>query len=80
MNWYGVRINAEDDWLNAFVFDPGFSGTDMGVHAARTFGFPEATLIAPKEALDGMFQVLQSTTKEKHGGKLVSYTSEIQDW
>ncbi|MBE3045416.1 hypothetical protein IMZ48_23275 [Candidatus Bathyarchaeota archaeon] len=80
LNWYGVRINAEDDWLNAFVFNPGFSTTDMGVAAARAYGFTEDALLTPGEALDGMFRVLQTTTKEEHGGKLVRYTGEVDDW
>ena len=80
LNWYGVRINAEDEWLNVFVLEPGFSATDMGIHAVGVFGFPPETLIKPEEAIDGMFQVFQTATKEKHGGKLISYTGEVLDW
>ncbi|SPN99225.1 related to ketoreductase [Cephalotrichum gorgonifer] len=80
LNWYGIRINAEDEWLNTFVLDPGFSSTDMGIHAARTFGYPDEVLISPDDAVDGMFEVFQTASKEEHGGRLVSYTGEIQEW
>lgn len=30
VNWFIVRINSEDAWLNAFVMDPGWVQTDLG--------------------------------------------------
>lgn len=79
VNWYGVRINAEDEWLNTFVLDPGFVQTDMGNAAAQTFGLEEASTTVD-ESVDGLFQVLTTATKEKYGGKLVLYTGEVQGW
>ncbi|KAI0966011.1 hypothetical protein F4678DRAFT_484559 [Xylaria arbuscula] len=77
--WYGVRINAEEEWLNTFVLDPGWAQTDMGNDAARLWGLKEAT-ITVDESVDGLFQVLRTTSKEKHGGKPVLYTGEVQEW
>ncbi|KAI0803420.1 hypothetical protein GGR55DRAFT_682755 [Xylaria sp. FL0064] len=77
--WYGVRINAEEDWLNTIVLDPGWAQTDMGNSAASRWGLQEAPLTVD-EVTDGMFQVLRTTTKEKHGGKPVLYTGEVQEW
>ncbi len=77
--WYGIRINAEEEWLNTFVFDPGWVQTDMGNAAASRLGL-EAAPLSVDEATDGMFQVLRTTTKEKHGGKAVLYTGEVQEW
>ncbi|KAI0485849.1 putative NADPH-dependent 1-acyl dihydroxyacetone phosphate reductase [Xylaria cf. heliscus] len=77
--WYGIRINAEEEWLNTFVIDPGWVQTDMGNDAARRWGLKEATL-GIDEAMDGVFQVLRTATKEKYGGKPVLYTGEVQDW
>ena len=79
VNWYGVRINAEDKWLNTFVLDPGFVQTDMGNEGARIFGMEQA-LTTVDESVGGMFQVLTTATKEKYGGKMVLYTGEIQVW
>lgn len=79
MNWYGIRINAEDEWLSTFVLDTGFVQTDMDNTAARTFGMDKASLTTD-ESVDGMFQVLTMATKEKYGGKVVLYTGEIQAW
>lgn len=77
--WYGVRINAEDEWLNSFVLDPGFVQTEMGNLGARTFGMAEAPNTV-EESTAGMYNVLNTGTKEKYGGKCVLFTGEIQDW
>ncbi|KAI0424637.1 hypothetical protein F5Y09DRAFT_335601 [Xylaria sp. FL1042] len=77
--WYGVRIDAEEEWLNTLVLDPGWAQTDMGNDAARRWGLKEATLTVD-EVTDGMFEVLRTTTKETHGGKAVLYTGEVQEW
>ncbi|KAF2965629.1 hypothetical protein GQX73_g7941 [Xylaria multiplex] len=65
--WYGIRINAEEEWLNTFIVDPGFVQTDMGNDAARRLGFKEDALLTIDESMGSLFQVLRTTTKEKHG-------------
>ncbi|KAH8160712.1 hypothetical protein CIB48_g7529 [Xylaria polymorpha] len=77
--WYGARINAEEEWLNTFVIDPGWVQTEMGNDAARRWGLKEATL-GVDEAMDGVFRVLRTATKEKYGGRAVLYTGEVQEW
>ncbi|KAL2127945.1 hypothetical protein VTI74DRAFT_9935 [Chaetomium olivicolor] len=79
LNWYGVRINAEDEWLTAFILDPGWVQTDMGNRAARAWGMGEAP-VELNDSADGMFKVLTTATKETLGGKLVLYTGEIREW
>ncbi|TDZ25141.1 Norsolorinic acid ketoreductase nor1 [Colletotrichum orbiculare MAFF 240422] len=76
LNWFGVRINAEEDWLNAWVLGPGFVQTDLGNSGARFFGLEEAPL-SVDESCDGMMRVIATSTKERHGGKMVSYDGEI---
>lgn len=79
LNWYGIRINAEEEWLTAFIMDPGWVQTDMGNRAAEVWGMG----VAPDKAddsVDGMFKVLTTATKETHGGRLVLHTGEIQGW
>lgn len=79
VNWYGVRINAEDDWLNTFVLDPAWVQTDMGDEAARLWGLKSAPTTVD-EACDGLYKVLTTGTKEEYGGKVVMYTGEVQVW
>lgn len=77
--WYAVRLNAEDEWLNPFVLDPGWTQTEMGNLSAQLFGFESApTTIA--DSCDGLVKMLQTATKEVHGGKMMLYTGEILDW
>ncbi|RYP24619.1 hypothetical protein DL765_000445 [Monosporascus sp. GIB2] len=77
LQWYGVRINAEDEWLNTFILDPGWVQTDMGTAAAKSFGV-EGAPTTIEDSVDGMVQVLTTATKDKYGGKVVLYTGEPQ--
>jgi norsolorinic acid ketoreductase len=80
VNWYGVKINAEEEWLNCFILDPGWASTDMGNRAAQIWGFGEKAPGDPDESVDGMFKVLTTATKEACGGRIVSFTGEIKEW
>ncbi|KAK4068254.1 uncharacterized protein Triagg1_7497 [Trichoderma aggressivum f. europaeum] len=76
VNFYGVKINSEDEWLTAFVLEPGFVQTDMGNFAADLFGIGKAPLKI-EESVGGLFKVITTATKETHGGKVVLYTGDI---
>lgn len=80
LNWYGVRINAEDDWLNSFILDPGWVQTDMGNAGAKNFGMGEEAPTTVDESCDGLFKVLTTATKERYGGKIVLFDGEVQIW
>ncbi|KAI2463054.1 NAD(P)-binding protein [Annulohypoxylon bovei var. microspora] len=79
VNWFVVRINAEDEWLNTFALGPGWVQTELGNTGARGLGFEKAP-VSVEESLDGMMRMLAITSKEKHGGKMVSYDGEVSDW
>jgi hypothetical protein len=40
----------------------------------------EKLMIGVEESCDGMMNVLATTTKAKHGGKLVLYTGDAIPW
>ncbi|KAM0143232.1 hypothetical protein ACHAP3_001365 [Botrytis cinerea] len=84
VNWLTVRINAEDDWLNAFVVAPGWVTTELGYEGAKGLGFDDEfikqNMISPDVSCDGMMEVLGVTSKEKHGGKMVIYDGSIWEW
>ncbi|KAK0639653.1 hypothetical protein B0T16DRAFT_383366 [Cercophora newfieldiana] len=78
LHWYGIRINAENDWLNTLIVDPGWVKTEMGNEGARILmGLAEAPG-SVEETINGTYNLLATTTKEKHGGKVVLYTGEVQ--
>ncbi|KAJ7449396.1 hypothetical protein B0H11DRAFT_2202080 [Mycena galericulata] len=79
VNWFTIRIDAEDEWLNAFVMIPGWVQTDMGNAGARYFGMKEAQ-VTVDDSCDGMVQLYATSTKAKHGGKMVLYDGEIMSW
>ncbi|KAE8356206.1 hypothetical protein BDV28DRAFT_145391 [Aspergillus coremiiformis] len=79
INWYGVRINAEDKWLNTFVLDPGWVQTDMGNSAARAWGL-DSPPVTVEVSTGGMVDVIVQGTKEQYGGRVVSYDGVVQEW
>ena len=80
VNWYTLKINLEDTWLNAFVLDPGFVLTDAGKEAAGSLGVPLEALAPIEDVSTGIYNVLSGATKAKFGGKVVLHTGEIQGW
>ncbi|THV45522.1 hypothetical protein BGAL_0479g00080 [Botrytis galanthina] len=84
VNWLTVRINAEDDWLNAFVMAPGWVATDLGYEGAQSLGFDDdfinQNLISTNVSCDGMMKVYADSSKERHGGKMVMYDGSIGGW
>ncbi|KAK0739426.1 hypothetical protein B0T21DRAFT_409776 [Apiosordaria backusii] len=79
LNWYGVRLHREEDWLTSFIIDPGWVRTEMGNWAAQLWGVGQANLEID-ESVDGMVEVVKKATRERYGGRLVEYTGKIQDW
>ncbi|KAH8424230.1 uncharacterized protein LDX57_001988 [Aspergillus melleus] len=79
VNWYGVRINAEEEWLNTFVIEPGWAKTDMGNSAAQLWGLEEAP-DSVEDVCDGIVKLVQEGKKEEFGGKVVKYTGEVLEW
>ncbi|KAG8157440.1 hypothetical protein KVR01_012824 [Diaporthe batatas] len=79
VNWLTIRINTEDEWLNAWVINPGWVQTDLGNAGARALGL-ESAFISVDESCDGMVKVIASSTKEKYGGKKVTYNGDIEVW
>ncbi|KAI1452122.1 NAD(P)-binding protein [Annulohypoxylon moriforme] len=78
LHWFIVRINAENEWLNAFALNPGWVQTELGNNGARGLGLEKAP-VGLEESLDGMMKMLAITNKGKHGGKTVSYDGEVSD-
>lgn len=72
-------MNAEEDWLNAWVLIPGWVQTDLGNAGARGLGLEKA-YIGVDESCDGMMEVLAAATKEKYGGKMVAYNGNFSGW
>ncbi|TGO19977.1 hypothetical protein BPAE_0325g00040 [Botrytis paeoniae] len=84
VNWLAVRINAEEDWLNAFVMAPGWIATELGYEGAKGLGldddFMKQNLISTDVSCDGMMKVYADSSKEEYGGKMVMYDGSIGGW
>ncbi|KAK8074176.1 hypothetical protein PG994_005075 [Apiospora phragmitis] len=76
VSWDTIRINAEDDWLNAFILVPGSVLPDLGDWGARALGM-ERAFITVKESCDSMIHVLDKSSKEQNGGKMVDWNGDI---
>ncbi|CAA9962822.1 hypothetical protein CFE70_006248 [Pyrenophora teres f. teres 0-1] len=80
LNWYTIRINAEDEWLNCFSIDPGHVSTDLGDGAAQAVGIGEKAPLSVKDSCEGMMQLFAKASKKEFGGKLIVYTGEVSSW
>ncbi|KAL6172596.1 hypothetical protein ACJQWK_01745 [Exserohilum turcicum] len=80
INWYTIRINAEEEWLNCFTIDPGHVSTDLGDGAAMAVGMGEKAPLSVKDSCEGMMKLLARATKKEFGGKLMVYTGEVSQW
>ncbi|KAL1869376.1 hypothetical protein Daus18300_005588 [Diaporthe australafricana] len=79
LNWFTIRINEEDDWLNAWVMNPGWVQTELGNTGARALGL-ESAYITVDESCNGMVKTIASSSKGTFGGKKVLYTGHIEAW
>ncbi|OTA64295.1 NAD(P)-binding protein [Hypoxylon sp. EC38] len=79
MHWLTKKINAEEEWLNALVIDPGFVQTDLGNFAARLAGLEKA-FVTVEDSAAGVVKVIDGATKESHGGRFWNYTGEEVAW
>ncbi|KAK0622330.1 putative NADPH-dependent 1-acyl dihydroxyacetone phosphate reductase [Immersiella caudata] len=74
--WYALRIHSEEEWLSSLVIDPGWVKTEMGNSGAVQFGLKEA-YGEVEDAVNGIYNLTTTATREKFGGKLVQYDGEI---
>lgn len=70
----------EDPWLNAFVLNPGLVSTEGVSDVAGSLGLDLESMDRPDDVARGLLKVLSDATKERVGGKIVSYTGKIEAW
>ncbi|RYP05676.1 hypothetical protein DL764_003646 [Monosporascus ibericus] len=79
IHWLTKKMNAEEERLNAFVINPGFCQTDLGNRAAHLIGMEKA-FVPVEESVPKLVELIDSATKESHGGRLWNYTGEEMAW
>ncbi|KAI1102856.1 NAD(P)-binding protein [Jackrogersella minutella] len=80
-HWVTKRINAEEDWLTAFVIHPGLVDTDMGQAVMNGLGMAGSiSIITTDESCGGMVGLIDVATKESHGGRFWDYDGERESW
>ncbi|KAL7627040.1 hypothetical protein AAE478_003816 [Parahypoxylon ruwenzoriense] len=81
VHWLTKRMDAEEDWLTAFVVSPGWVPTRMGLASADGVGLPRERMnLSLDESCDGMKKVIDAATKESHGGRFWSYDGQQESW
>ncbi|KAK7934993.1 hypothetical protein PG985_000488, partial [Apiospora marii] len=61
--WYTKRMNAAEETITAFVVDPGWSNTDMGIYSAGLSGLSRAPY-QPDDSCDGIMRIVDTATIE----------------
>ena len=72
-------MNAEEEKLTAFVVNPGFAKTELGNTGAQFFGMAEA-IVEVEDSCRGVVQLIDTATKESHGGKLFDFKDGLLPW
>ncbi|KAF7177622.1 hypothetical protein CNMCM7691_005951 [Aspergillus felis] len=78
-HWYTKAISTEDPWLAAFAVDPGWVQTDIGNRGAAVFGFEKAAMTV-EESATGVVNVIDSSTRKTHSGKLFKCDGDERLW
>ncbi|PYI07232.1 putative NADPH-dependent 1-acyl dihydroxyacetone phosphate reductase [Aspergillus sclerotiicarbonarius CBS 121057] len=79
-HWYTKAISNEDPWLTAFPLDPGWVRTDIGRRGAEWFGVDLTPAITVEESATGLVNVIDTSTRETHSGKLFKYNGNEEPW
>ncbi|KAI0380234.1 Nor-1 [Hypomontagnella monticulosa] len=79
VNYLVRRAHAENDWLTAFLLEPGVIQTDMGNSSCRHFGWPEAP-IKVQDSVDGLLKQIDGSSRESTGGKFIDYLGAEQQF
>ncbi|MCJ1396574.1 hypothetical protein MMC18_009465 [Xylographa bjoerkii] len=73
------KIHLENEWLVAFVLDPGFVQTDMGNMGAVAVGLAEAPTTI-KDSVDYLITTIDGSTRDKTSGHFPSIAGGDFAW
>ncbi|KAI0475392.1 Nor-1 [Xylariaceae sp. FL0804] len=79
VNYVVRRAHVENDWLQAFLLEPGVIQTDMGNSSCQQFGWPEAP-IKVSDSVDGLLKQIDGSSREATSGKFFDYLGEQQEF
>ncbi|KAF4549137.1 Short chain dehydrogenase-like protein 6 [Elsinoe fawcettii] len=80
LNWMVQRVNLEEDWLTAFVFNPGLVVTDMGKSFGKGMDIMELGAITVEKTTSSMAQIIDEATRESRGGKFLQWNGQDLPW
>ncbi|KAI0197880.1 Nor-1 [Astrocystis sublimbata] len=72
VNYLVRRAHVENDWLQAFLLEPGVIQTDMGNEGSQYFGWPEAP-IKVADSCAGLLKQIDESSREKTSGNFFDY-------
>ncbi|KAF5511433.1 Norsolorinic acid ketoreductase nor1 [Colletotrichum siamense] len=78
-HWLTKAIHREEPELVAFPIDPGWVQTDLGNNGAHYFGHEQAPLKV-EDVTEGIVKVVDSATRDSHGGKLIQWDGAVLPW
>ncbi|WVQ81964.1 hypothetical protein IAT38_004091 [Cryptococcus sp. DSM 104549] len=79
VNYLVRSIHFEEPTLTAFTVHPGMVATDMGNAAAARFGLPSAPQTVDEIAPQVVY-VIDSATRETHGGYMWHFDGKKGEW
>ncbi|KAL4950793.1 hypothetical protein BDW69DRAFT_201912 [Aspergillus filifer] len=82
LNWLtrALHFQHEKDGLVAFALHPGWVQTRMGDLVARDWEYPKGPPETVEGSVVGILGVVDGASREKSGGKFLTYTGEELPW
>ncbi|KAI0467182.1 Nor-1 [Xylaria cf. heliscus] len=79
VNYIVRRAHVENDWLQAFLLEPGVIQTDMGNMGSQFFGRPEAP-VKVSDSVAGLLKQIDGSSREATSGKFFNYQGVEMDY
>ncbi|KAI1817364.1 Nor-1 [Poronia punctata] len=79
VNYVVRRAHTENEWLQAFLLEPGVIQTDMGNSSCHFFGWPEAP-IKVSDSVAGLVKIIDGSSREATSGKFFDYLGAEQKY
>ncbi|KAF2227166.1 aflatoxin biosynthesis ketoreductase nor-1 [Elsinoe ampelina] len=80
LNWIVQRVCLEEDWLTAFVFNPGLVITDMAKSFVGGADLEKIGGSTVDDSTESMLKIIDVATRDVHGGKFLQYNGQELPW
>jgi NAD(P)-dependent dehydrogenase (short-subunit alcohol dehydrogenase family) len=81
-NWVtrALHLQMDEAGLVSVGIHPGFVKTDMGAFAAGQWNNVIQPNVSVKQSVQGILEIVDEATKDKHSGQMVTFDGQVIPW